>query len=96
MQRSRAAAISQERNTIRSILGRQLPVCAENFHVGMPTPQNQNLLPSYEECTSPSYEDSSPPSYEDCIPPSYEEITGQSLFLEYERTGNVTVLQRYD
>ena len=96
MQRSRAAAISQERNTIRSIPGRQLPVCAENFHVGMPTPQNQNLLPSYEECTSPSYEDSSPPSYEDCIPPSYEEITGQSLFLEYEHTRNVTVLQRYD
>ena len=93
MQRSRTAAISQELNTTRSILGRQLPICEENFHVGMPTPQNHNL-PSYEECTSASYEDSSPPSYEDCIPPSYEEITGQNLFLE--RTENVTILQRYD
>ena len=94
MQRSRTAAISQELNTTRSILGRQLPICEENFHVGMPTPQNHNLLPSYEECTSASYEDSSPPSYEDCIPPSYEEISGQNLFLE--RTENVTILQRYD
>ena len=95
MHRSRAAAVSQERNTTSSILRRQLPVFAENFHVGMPTPRNQNLLPSYEECTS-SHEGSSPPSYEDCIPPSYEEITGQNLFLEYERTGNVTALQRYE
>ena len=96
MQRSSTAAISQERNTTRSMLCRQLPFCAENFYVGMPTPRNQNLLPSYEECTSTSCEDSSPPSYEDCIPPSYEAVTGQNLFLEYEHTGNVTVLQRYD
>lgn len=58
--------------------------------------QNQDLLPSYEECTSPSYEDSSPPSYEECIPPSYEEIVGQNLPVEYELTGTVMVLQRYN
>ena len=58
----------------------------------MPTPQNQNLLPSYEECTSPSYEDRSPPYYEECIPPSYEAIIGQNFFMDFEHTENVTAL----
>lgn len=71
-------------------------MCAENFDVGMTTPRNQNVLPSYEECIFPFYGDSSPPPYEDCIALPYEEITRQNLYPEYEPSGNETVLQRYN